>query len=144
MSSSATSAGVALSYTCVRTARVPRDRTLATSATTAGKLALLLSRPVARSSGRYDVGFYELSGSAAAPQVHFYHPSLGKITVPPPPTGTTSDSSKRSVSPLTSIRSAFSGAPLACFVTPACLPTRSAGDSGNGGRSYNGMDAIRR
>lgn len=89
MAASATSAGVTLSSTGVLMARVPRDRTIATSATTAGKLALLLSRPVSRGSGRYDAGFYELSGSASAPLVHLYHPTLGKILVaPPPPPGT--------------------------------------------------------
>lgn len=89
MTASASAAGVTLSSTGVQMARVPRDRTIATSATTAGKLALLLSRPVPRGTSRYDAGFYELSGSATAPQVHFYHPTLGKITVaPPPPPGT--------------------------------------------------------
>jgi hypothetical protein len=89
MATSATAAGVTLSSSGVQMARVPRDRTLATSATTAGKLALLLSRPVARSSGRYDAGFYELSKNTAGPVVHFYHPTLGKISIaPPPPPGT--------------------------------------------------------
>lgn len=89
MSASATAAGVALSSGAMRFARAPRDRTLVTGPTTNGKVALLLSKPVSRPTGRYDAGFYELSGTASAPLVQFHHPTLGKITIaPPPPPGT--------------------------------------------------------
>jgi hypothetical protein len=84
VTTSATAAGVRFASTGIKLGYHQRNRTVAAGRTTTGTQAIFLSRSVARPSGSFAPGLYELSLGATGPQVHHYHPTLGKILVAPP------------------------------------------------------------
>jgi hypothetical protein len=84
VSSSATAAGVRFASTGIKLGYHQRNRTVAAGRTTTGTQAVFLSRSVPRPSGSFGPGLYELSIGTAGPQIHHYHPTLGKILVAPP------------------------------------------------------------
>jgi hypothetical protein len=80
-------AGVSFASGGVAMDHAPRNRTIASGRTTRGSVAAFLSRGVARPSGSYKPGLYELSSSGSGAVVRYHDPVGGFVVVPPPPPG---------------------------------------------------------